>query len=211
MWLHVPNCTPSPSAPEAADLISASSWPFPALERSVWWSGKPSPSRTWSQRWKRVSWLRHLCGAMPEPSTAAAGVDAWTASLAVFRASLIASPAGGRAPATSATSGHARDASSSSPARGSSSSRTSPECSPRRTPAMIRVQSVSGETYSDWVARLRADCSARRKSARRTNASASSSSGWPTATASHQELVADVEYFRGVKPGHKVSIYDGSS
>ena len=33
----------------------------------------------------------------------------------------------------------------------------------------------------------------------------------PTATASHQELVADVEYFRGVKPGHKVSVYDGSS
>jgi len=33
----------------------------------------------------------------------------------------------------------------------------------------------------------------------------------PTALAASQRLVADVEYWRGVIPGHKVSVYDGSS
>lgn len=33
----------------------------------------------------------------------------------------------------------------------------------------------------------------------------------PTATASHQPLSAGVEYWRAVKSGDKVSVYDGSS
>jgi hypothetical protein len=37
-----------------------------------------------------------------------------------------------------------------------------------------------GETFTDWVLRLRADCSRRRKLARATNGSAFSSSQWPT-------------------------------
>lgn len=33
----------------------------------------------------------------------------------------------------------------------------------------------------------------------------------PTATAAKQKLAADTEYWRGVTPGQKVSVYDGSS
>lgn len=33
----------------------------------------------------------------------------------------------------------------------------------------------------------------------------------PTATAAKQKLLAGVEYWRGVQPGMKVSVYDGSS
>jgi len=33
----------------------------------------------------------------------------------------------------------------------------------------------------------------------------------PTATAAKQKLAADTEYWRGVKGGDKVSVYDGSS
>jgi len=33
----------------------------------------------------------------------------------------------------------------------------------------------------------------------------------PTATVANQQLIADVEYWRGVKAGHKVATYDGSS
>ncbi len=33
----------------------------------------------------------------------------------------------------------------------------------------------------------------------------------PTATAAKQKLIAEVEYWRGVVPGQKVSVYDGSS
>lgn len=77
MWLYVPTLsTSSPSAQVEAGSISESNWRFPALAQCVWWRGKPSPSRTWYQRWNKVSWLRLLCGAMPEPSTVGAGVDA---------------------------------------------------------------------------------------------------------------------------------------
>jgi hypothetical protein len=39
-----------------------------------------------------------------------------------------------------------------------------------------------GETYRNWVLRLRQDCLRRQKSARRTKGSGSSFSAWPTAT-----------------------------
>jgi len=61
MWLYLPNTlTSSASAPAAAGSISESSWLCPALAASLWWRGKPSPSRTWSQRLSKVSWLQRL-------------------------------------------------------------------------------------------------------------------------------------------------------
>lgn len=185
MWLYVP--TPeqsisSPSAPVAEGSISASSWHWKALEASVWWRGKPSPSRTWFQRCNRVSYIRLLCGAMPEPSTADAGVAAWTASLAASRASRTALPDASRGGSTSATCGPTRGASSSSRDAGSCSSKTSPACSRRGLTKSLEPKGF-GETYASWVSRLRQDCSRRRNAARRTSASASSSSAWPTASA----------------------------
>ena len=181
MWLHVPASTSSASAPAGAGSISASSWHSPALAASSWWRGRPSPSRTWWQRCERVSWLSALCGTMSEPSTAGPGVASWMASLAASRASRTASPDESAAASTSATCGARRGASSSPQGPGSSSSRTSPACS-RRGLTKSLEPSGFGETYAGWVSRLRADCSARRKSARATSASGSSSSGWPTPT-----------------------------
>lgn len=183
-WLFVPNVsTSSASAPEALASISASSWQFQVLAQSAWSRGKPSAPRDWFRRWKTAFWLQRLCGAMPEPSTADAGVDAWTASLAASRASRTPSPESDMDLLTLATSGPQPGASSSSPARGSSSSRTSPVCSPRQIPNSAPAANEYGETYSAWVSRLRADCSQRRKSARLMSASGSSSSGWPTPAA----------------------------
>jgi hypothetical protein len=54
----------------------------------------------------------------------------------------------------------------------------------RRSPALIRARFASDVTYTDWVLMLREDCSRRQKSARAINASASSSSRWPTIAAS---------------------------
>lgn len=181
MWLYVPTSTSFPSAPEAEDSISASNWQFQVLERSAWWRGKSSPSRTWFQRWKRVSWLRHLYGAMPEPSTAERGVAAWTASLAASRASRIRSPEGSAEATTSATCGVPPAASSCSRGRGLSLSRTSPGCSRLGMTKSLAPKGY-GETYRSWVLRLRQDCLRRQKLARRTKGSASSSSAWPTAT-----------------------------
>lgn len=183
MWLYVPNLsTSSPSAPAEAGLISESSWQFPALEASVWWRGKPSPSRSWFQRSGKVSFIRLLCGAMPEPSTAAHGVEAWTASLAASRASRIALLDGSREATTSVISGPMPDASSSSRAHGSSSSRMSGACS-RRGLTKSLEQSGYGETFASLVSRLRSDCSRRRKSARAMSVRGSSFSAWLTPSA----------------------------
>lgn len=178
MWLYVPIAsTSSASAQVEADLTSVSSWQFQALEASAWWRGKPSASRNWFQRCSKVSWLRLLCGAMPEPSTAELGVAQWTASLVASRASLIALPESGLSEKTRATSGQQPGASSCSRVPGSSSSRTSPACSP------VEVLSEFTETWADLVLRVRSDCSRRRKSARAMNASAPLSSAWPTPVA----------------------------
>lgn len=191
MWLYVPPLsTSSPSAPAEPASISESDWRFPALEASAWWRGKPSRSRNWYQRWRRISFIRLLCGAMCEPSTAVAGVDAWTASLAASRASRTLSPAESREASTAATSGLRPAASSCRRGRGSSSSRTSAACSRRGMTKSLEPKGF-GETYASWASRLRADCSRRRKSVQAMNASASSSSAWPTATAGAARKGAD--------------------
>lgn len=189
MWLYVPS-TSSPSALEAPVSISASDWRFPALERSAWWRGKPSPSRTWWQRWNRVSYIRRLCGAMPEPSTAAHGVALWTASLAASRASHTALLDESREASTPATSGATPGASSSSLDLGSSSLRTLAGCS-RRGLTKSLEPSGYGETFASLVSRLRSDSSRRRKSARAMSANASSSSAWPTMRAHSLRHQAD--------------------
>lgn len=183
MWVYVPTgSTCSLSAQAEPGLISASSWQFPALEQSVWWRGKPSPSRTWFQRWKRVSWLQHLFGVMQRPSTAALGVEAWTASLAASRANLTVSQEENKANSITGISGARPGELSSKCARGSSSLRTSAGCSRQGLTKSLEPKGY-GETYRSWASRLREDCLRRRKSARRTSANASSSLAWPTPSA----------------------------
>ncbi len=176
MWLYVPPIS-SVFAPEAPGSISESSWQCRTLARSVWWRGRRSPSRIWSQRCSKVSWLRLLSGAMSPPSTAGRGVASWMASLAESRASLTVSPASGSPKTMSATSGPTQGASSFSPARGSSSSKTSRECSRRA------ARSASGVTWDGLVSSVRLDFSRREASARRISATARSSSVWPTPAA----------------------------
>lgn len=182
MWLYVPTIsTLSASAPVEADLISASNWQFRALEASVWWRGKPSQSRHWFQRWKKVSFIQRLFGRMPLPSTAEHGVALLTASLVASRASLIALPVGSKAATTPATSGQQRAVSSSSREHGLSSSKTSAACSrPGLTKSLAR--SEYSETFQSLVSRLREDCSRRQKSARAISVNASLSLQWRTPT-----------------------------
>jgi hypothetical protein len=88
-----------------------------------------------------------------------------------------------------ATCGLPREELSSSPAPGSSSSKTSRACS-RRGMTTSLAPSASSETYADLVLRLRSDYSARQKRAQAINATGFSSSRWPTMRAgdgpSHQ-------------------------
>ncbi len=126
MWIHVPSTSSACSA-ELADSITASDWRFLALERSASWSTTPSPAKLWFARWKRLAWLRRLCGRISEPSTAARGAKSWISSLAASRAPTSASPASGKeSPASTRDSGASSAASSRKPSRSPSSSRTPP-------------------------------------------------------------------------------------
>jgi len=103
MWIVAPGY--SPSAPGSEGSISASSWPFPALERSVSWRGSLSPAKSWLTRWRRGGWIKRLCGRICKPSTAQRGVDAWISSLRDTHASRSPLQGSARARKTRATCG----------------------------------------------------------------------------------------------------------
>jgi hypothetical protein len=52
-------------------------------ELPVTWSGKPMRLRSLRAAWKRVSWIKRLCGLTLSPSTLQAGAEKWIASLPV--------------------------------------------------------------------------------------------------------------------------------
>ncbi len=49
--------------------------------QSLFVRSKPSPLRTWLQKWKRDSWTQHLSGRILKPSRGAHFETAWTSSL----------------------------------------------------------------------------------------------------------------------------------
>lgn len=184
MWISTPSTT-SPSAPAAEASTSPLSWQFQALARSAWWRGKPMPPEFWALRWRKESWLRALCGQMPEPSAADHGVALWMVSLAASRASRTPKPASSLAKTMSATYGPRPAASLSSQGLGGSSSKTSAACSG------AAAWSGSAVTFSVWVGTLRLDYSRRKSAATLRNGSASSSSRWPAPIASdHRSIYA---------------------
>ena len=60
-----------------------------SLMSSLMWRSKPSPLRTWSQRWSRESWLRHLFGRTLKPCQWSRFETELTSSLAATHASLL--------------------------------------------------------------------------------------------------------------------------
>ena len=69
MWI-VPSNLKMSSAFAADTLASSEDLSLQGLqlEHSLMWRSKPSPLPTWSRRWKRTPWLRHLSGRILKPS-----------------------------------------------------------------------------------------------------------------------------------------------
>lgn len=90
MWLHLPSsvysAVPDSSMPPSESL-------YQDLARSVTWRGKSLPPRSWRRVWKTAPSIRRLSGVTLQPSTAAAGVDSWMASLAEAHAKISPLPA----------------------------------------------------------------------------------------------------------------------
>lgn len=125
-WLYVPGLSlVCPCAQAQVDLTSGCTSQSPTIELSATSSGTPMRRPSSWPGWKTRPWRRRVCGTICAPSTADAGVDAWTSSLRATRASRSALPASAAARTTSAISGRTSAASSSRRDRSGSSSRTS--------------------------------------------------------------------------------------
>ena len=179
MWLVLPpSLTSCPCAPESADSTSdsppLSNSAASALASSATWSGKPVPPPSWQRAWKKDRWTRLLSGATCEPSTAARGVESWTASLRATRASRSATRACAWATTIRATSG-----------RGSitPSARSGPGLSSWKTwqRTFVWASAPCAEISKEEVTAFRQDYSRRLKSAQATGVNDSSS--WPTCRA----------------------------
>ena len=147
-------------------------------ERSLTWRGKDSLSRTWLQRWKRESWMQHLCTRTLKPSLAESSVDAWISSLEASRANpsvLLESVTALKIPDTCS---HTSQPESESANLELFSSKTSKGLSQPRQPTVSQFSSMSSESWKAWVTEQRQEYSVRLKSAHHIRESGSTS--WAT-------------------------------
>jgi hypothetical protein len=171
MWILPKQLHTSAFVPDTEALISDSTEQSEICAQSLLARLKPSPARTWSQRWKRDSWTAHLSGRILKPSHGPSFVTAWTSSLAATRASHSAQPASDSEPKTHDTSGRL----------------SQPEllqCD--LVPAFLKTSTdisrwgfpTCCKTWQDWVTERRGAWRQRANAARLTRGSGSSS--WPT-------------------------------
>lgn len=159
-------------------LISDSEESSKICGQSLFVRSKPMPSRTWSRKWKRDSWTRHLSGRILRPSLGQRFAIAWTSSLADTHVSRSHVPdcAVGRGIPVICGRTSQMELMLCDPA--CASSRTSKDISAWDCP-------TSSRTWQEWVTERRGAYSRRLKSARLTRGNGSSF--WPTPTASEDK------------------------
>lgn len=156
MWIIPKVKELSVFVPVTADSSSDFEWQASMCERSLMWRSKHSQRRTWSQRLKRVYWLRLLCGRILRPSLRKSFEEKYTASLPGIPAHLSAARGKGRGKMIRDTFGHILQGTSVQLDLFGVSSKTYPDTS--------RLASMrSSKAYVIWVMRLRLDCLQRQR------------------------------------------------
>lgn len=160
MWIIPSTC--SVSAPDTEGLNwDSNDWGY-ICAQSLTWRGKDSPARTWSQRWKRVPWMRHLSLRTLRPSHTQNFVAAWISSLRATRVSRSVQPENAKEQTIPVTCGPTSQGEFSFAGPDGSSAKTSKATSRWDSP-----QSLA--TWKKWVTERRGTYSQRLKSAHRTN------------------------------------------
>jgi hypothetical protein len=139
--------------------------------QSLFVRSKPSPLRTWLQKWKRDLWTQHLFGRILKPSLGNHFETVWTSSLAVIPASHSAQPVNASEPTIQDTSGQALQPELPFCDPASVSSRMSRD-------TLASDSEMSLQTWNALVTKRRGEYLARLNAARHT--SASECSLWPT-------------------------------
>lgn len=194
MWIIPKNLPISRSALDMVESTSGFNELSEMCEQSLLWRSKPSRARTWSQRWKRVSWMRLLSGRILKPSLGTSFAEKWTSSLEAFLANRSAVPALEEEVTTRVTCGHTSREAFDLSDLPLFSWRTSKESSLQssraitgQTPKQRQWLFMSSENFNAWVTSQRREHSARLKSARLTNERELSSWRSPTASAIGEE------------------------
>ena len=147
-------------------------------EKSLMSRSKPTASPTWSKRWKRVSWIKHLSTLILKPSHTESFVDKWTSSLEDSLASHSQMLECVKELKTLDTSFPTSQEESESANLELFSSKMLKELSQQKQPTENRFSNMSSENWKDWVTTQRQEYSQRVKLAHLTNAKESSS--WAT-------------------------------
>jgi len=175
MWIIPRPLHTSDFVPDTAALSLDSTESSEICARSLFVRSKPSPARTWSQKWKRDSWTALLSGRILRPSHGQSFVTAWTSSLVATPASPSAQPVNDSEQKTQDIFGPSSQAEFAFCDPSSASLKMSKD-----TSASDSEKSL--ESWEQSVTKRRGEYSLRLKSAHRTSASASLS--WPTIRAS---------------------------
>ena len=150
-------------------------------EKSLTWRGKDSLSRTWLQRWKRESWMQHLCSRTLRPSHTTSFLDKWTSYLEdslVSPSQLLESVKQLKIQDTS----FLPSPEESKPVNLELCfSKTSKESSPAKQPTESQFSSMSSEHWKKWITEQRQEYSQRKKLAHLIRESESSSWATPRA------------------------------
>jgi hypothetical protein len=173
MWI-LPKQIISAFAPGTEALISDSDEFSQVAEQSLMWRSKPSQQRTWSQRWKRENWIKHLSGRTLRLSQRKSFTDWWTSSLAGTRANRSVPPVNDSEPKTQDISGRFCAEQFELFDQVESSLKTSKDTYRLDSPRYSAI-------WTKMVTKQRGEYSVRLKSARATRESGFlSSGGWPT-------------------------------
>jgi hypothetical protein len=168
MWIIPKTLQWSSGAPDTEAFISDLNGQSQACALSLMVRSKPSPARTWLQKWRRDSWTQHLSGRILKPSHAKSFATAWMSLWQVILVSPSAQQESDSEQKTQDTCG---------PTSHEQFELFAPECVSLK---MLKDTSPSDsekslESWNKLVARRRGEYSLRVKSALRTRESGSSS------------------------------------
>ena len=154
-------------------------------EKSLMWRSKPSQSRTWCQRWKRVKYMKLLSGRILKPSHSSSFVDTLLSCQPDSPVSRLVLPEDETQQKIQDIYTHISPKESPYASQITLFSKTSKESSAAKQPMENRYSNMSSETWKKEVTVQRGEYSARLKQVRHINEKESLS--WPTARNSDAE------------------------
>jgi hypothetical protein len=196
MWILPRQLHTSAFVPDTEALISDSTEQSEICAQSLLARSKPSPARTWSQRWKRDSWTQHLSGRILKPSHGPSFVTAWTSALSVIHASHLVQPVNDSEQKIPDTSGHLLQPELLKCDQVSVSPKTSRDISALGYPTCCK-------TWQDWVTERRGAWRQRVNAARLTRGKESSS--WLTISTEDACRAGSAEGWKEYEDGNRTT------